>query len=463
MLVSRLFTNMIRWESTEEAQSREETFEMRLSFAILRSERLRLIILIILAFGVVLQAFGTEYLIPKSSRPLRGFFQNFSLAKWGFIILGAMIYEIIALSFVQKALTTRRMPPKIVRFLSAMLEVSFPTMLMLTQGPNIHQLYAAHTPMILVYGIFITLSTLQLHFAISAMTGFVAAAGYFFVCWSTLPIHGTIVPMQENYFFVSPLLPLAKSGLIFGSGIVAGFVAIQLRKTLTGTLVAQEEKNNIIGMFGQYVSPSVVEKLMEEHLSIADDLTGEVRQVTVMFLDIRDFTAFAEKKSPQDVVRYLNTIFGKCIEIINENNGIVNKFLGDGFMAVFGAPFSGGSVSQDAINAVRAMQAILIRIEGLYTSGTIPETRVGIGLHSGEAVIGSVGSQERKEYTIIGDTVNLASRIEQLTKQFGISALMTDSVYQYLPEELRKEVSCSPLPPVQVKGRLESVRIFRAM
>lgn len=463
MLFRRLITTFIRWESQDKAQLQEETFEMRLSLAILKSERLRLIIIIFLAFAAVVQAFGTEYLVPQSSRPLRGIFQNFSLAKWGFIVLGAMIYEIIALGFVQKALTTKQLPPDIIRFFSAVLEVSFPTMLMLTQGPTIHPLYAAHTPIILIYGIFITLSTLQLHFAVSAMTGFVAAAGYFFVCWQTLPIHGTLAVMQENYFYASPLIAFSKSFLIFGSGIIAGFVAMQLRRTLIRTLVAQEEKNSIVGMFGQYVSPSVVEKLMEERESISGELTGEERYVTVMFLDIRDFTTFAEKRSPQDVVKYLNTLFEHCIAIINEHNGIVNKFLGDGFMAVFGAPFSGGSVSQDTINAVSAMQTILSKIDALSASGAIPETRVGIGLHTGLAVTGSVGSEERKEYTIIGDTVNLASRIEQLTKQFGVRALMTDAVYQHLPEDLRQRILCSPLPPMQVKGRTESVRIFRAM
>jgi adenylate cyclase len=464
MLYSRLVQKFIRWESERETQSQEETFELRLSLEILKSERFRLILMIGIALIATAQAFGTELIVPKEIRPLRGVFNNFSLMKWGYFMLSAALYEVVALAITQKALSTRRLPPRIIRFANAMLEVSFPTMLMLTQGPTIHPLYAAHTPILLFYALLITLSTLQLNFGMSFFTGLVAGAGYFLVCWQTLPIHGTIAATQDNYFYVSPMIAFAKSFLLFGIGIVAGLVGMQLRRTLVGALMSQEERNNIVSMFGQYVSPSVAEKLMEQRDEISDDLTGEERHVTVMFLDIRDFTTFSENRAPQDVVRYLNTILGHCISIINEHNGIVNKFLGDGFMAVFGAPFSSGSESQDAHNAVHAMQTILSKIDALNASGAIPETRVGIGLHTGLAVTGSVGSDERKEYTIIGDTVNLASRIEQLTKHFAVRALMTEAVYAHLSDELRIRVRCSPpLPPVHVKGRAESVTVYSAM
>lgn len=445
------------------AQSQEGSFELRLSLEILKSERFRLIILIGLGVIAAGQAFSTEYLIPQTTRPLSGVFRNFSLARWGLFMLGAVVYETIALGFVQKALKTRRMPPEIVRYLSIVVEVSFPTMLMLLLGASIHPIYAAHTPIILLYTIFITLSILQLHFAASALSGFVAGTGYFFVCWNTLPIHGEVKVTLENYYFASSTIVFAKSFLLFGIGIVTGLVAYQLRKTLIRSLITQEEKNAIIGMFGQYVSPSVAEKLIEQKQHFKAELTGEERRVTVMFLDIRDFTAFSEKRSPQDVVEYLNTIFGHCVSIINDNNGIVNKFLGDGFMAVFGAPFSSGSAKLDVHNAVRAMQEILKTIDELNLNGQIPETRIGIGLHTGIAVTGSVGSDERKEYTIIGDTVNLASRIEQLTKQLSARALLTDAVYEHLDDEIRQNIACKPLAPVKVKGREEAVTLYQAL
>ncbi len=145
----------------------------------------------------------------------------------------------------------------------------------------------------------------------------------------------------------------------------------------------------------------------------------------MMFLDIRNFTKFAESRQPEEVVNYLNTLFDFMIEIINQNNGIINKFLGDGFMAVFGAPVSDG---QDCRNAVNAAMAIIKRLDEEVKAGTIPHTTAGIGIHAGPAVTGNVGSSQRKEYTIIGDVVNMASRIEQLNKQYGSQVLISDEV-----------------------------------
>jgi len=143
-----------------------------------------------------------------------------------------------------------------------------------------------------------------------------------------------------------------------------------------------------------------------------------VRDVTIMFVDIRDFTTFAEHRTPAEVVEYLNTLFRAMIQLVTANHGIINKFLGDGFMACFGAPLSNG---HDTLNAVRAAVEIAAVVERLNAGGVIPSTRIGIGLHSGPAVTGSVGSDERKEYTIIGDTVNpgIASRAAQQAVWIG--------------------------------------------
>src|SRR5262249_14569600 len=163
---------------------------------------------------------------------------------------------------------------------------------------------------------------------------------------------------------------------------------------------------------GQHVSPAVVDRLLEQRA----DVKSEVRDVCVMFLDVRNFTAFAEKRTPEEVVEYLNSLFDFMIDSVNRHHGIVNKFLGDGVMAVFGAPLSDG---KECVHAIDAAQEILAQIEEMVESGRIPPTRVGIGLHFGKALIGNVGSGARKEYTVIGDAVNVAARIEQLNKELG--------------------------------------------
>jgi adenylate cyclase len=143
------------------------------------------------------------------------------------------------------------------------------------------------------------------------------------------------------------------------------------------------------------------------------------------------------------------------INIVNRNHGIINKFLGDGFMAVCGAPFSDGFDSQ---NAVKASKEILQKLKEEIEAGTILPTTVGIGLHTGNAVTGNIGSIQRKEYTIIGDVVNLASRIESLNKEFNSQFLISNTVKEALGDAGNDAVS---LGKVIVKGRAESVEIFK--
>ena len=157
---------------------------------------------------------------------------------------------------------------------------------------------------------------------------------------------------------------------------MCGFVGAQIRRRLVASLATLTERNRVVGMFGQYVSPAVVDQLLTRPVEAA----GEVRDVTIMFLDIRGFTAFAEHRTPTEVVDYLNTLFGAMIALVNANHGIINKFLGDGFMACFGAPLSDG---RDTQNAVRAALEIAQTVERMSADGTIAPTRIGIGLHAG--------------------------------------------------------------------------------
>jgi adenylate cyclase len=143
------------------------------------------------------------------------------------------------------------------------------------------------------------------------------------------------------------------------------------------------------------------------------------------------------------------------INIVNRNHGIINKFLGDGFMAVFGAPFSNGL---DSCNAVNASKEILQKLKEEIEAGSILPTTVGIGLHTGNAVTGNIGSIQRKEYTIIGDVVNLASRIESLNKQFNSQFLISGTVKEAIGDAGNDAVS---LGEVIVKGRAEPVEIFK--
>jgi adenylate cyclase len=174
-----------------------------------------------------------------------------------------------------------------------------------------------------------------------------------------------------------------------------------------------------------------------------------------MFLDIRDFSRLANDHSPSEVMSYLNILFGFMIPVINEHHGIINKFLGDGFMAVFGAPIKD---DKQCHHAVDAAMKILGHVEQLKVEGRIPPTRLGIGLHIGRVITGNVGGTERKEYTIIGDAVNLASRIEQATKQLGGQLLVSQAVAAMIAGA---KYTAQDMGLIELKGQAQPVRLFK--
>lgn len=364
------------------------------------------------------------------------------------VFLIGLSYEVVAYTLVGRLLQQGRQMALWVRYVNALVETSFPTIIIAVSSGLIGPTNALSAPPSLAYFLFVVLATLRLDAGLCVFTGLVAATEYFFLARFLL---GDITPKSLDMALSAPLFYFGKSVLLLAGGILAGIVARQLRRQFARTLEAVQERQHVVEMFGQYVSPAVVDILVTQKVEIQ----GEMRHVCMMFLDIRDFTAYSEKRNPADVVRYLNTLFAFMVEIVNQHNGMVNKFLGDGFMAVFGAPLSDG---RDVQNAVTAAQALIAKVNELSAAGHIPLTRVGIGLHAGEAVTGNVGSAERKEYTIIGDVVNLASRIEQLNKQFGSQVLVSEAVWQTLQPP---PSGAKPLGPVMVKGHAEPVPIYQ--
>lgn len=334
------------------------------------------------------------------------------------------------------------------RYAHTLAECSAVTLVFLYEFTVFPPVVALTLPTIFGYFAIIILSTLRLDMRLSLFAGAIASAQYL-----ALALHAVNQPLPPGY---EPILAAmsqhgGKAVILLGSGVIAGLVGGELRRQFTRLFQTQEERQRVVDVFGRHVSPSVVNKLLEQ----PTELSSEVRHVCVMFLDIRNFTTFSERRTPSEVVTFLNQLFGFMIEEVNRHQGIVNKFLGDGFMAVFGAPLSDG---RDSRNAVEASRAILAKLDQMVKSGAIPATRVGIGLHSGDAVTGTVGSPERKEYTVIGDVVNLASRIESLNKELNSQVLISGAVWKELPEG---SVPGTPRGPMKVKGREEAVEIIQ--
>ena len=204
-------------------------------------------------------------------------------------------------------------------------------------------------------------------------------------------------------------------------------------------------------MFGQHVSPAVVNQLLTQPTGFQ----SELRDVCILVLDIRGFTAFAETASPDAIVNYLNRLWGKAVEIVNRHHGIVNKFLGDGFMAVFGAPLQQDDHADRGLASALGMHARQAELNRRWRLAQLPEFRLGIGLSTGEVAAALLGSEERLEYTVVGDTVNLAQRLQQWAGPGQI--VLSDPTWA----ALRRPVEAERLPPAHVKGRNAPVGAHR--
>lgn len=208
-------------------------------------------------------------------------------------------------------------------------------------------------------------------------------------------------------------------------------------------------EKRIKSLLNQQLSGAVADEL----LASKDEQKVERRFVCVMFLDIRDFTPFAEKRKPEEIIEYQNQVFGFMIDTVIKHKGIINQIMGDGFMATFGAPVS---TDNDCRQAYLAANEIIMSVKEKSARKEIPSTRVGVGLHAGYVVAGNVGTDDRKQYSITGNTVILAARLEQLNKEFGTSLVMSREVYDHLPDELKEPIEFTK---VKVKGRSEEMEV----
>lgn len=215
------------------------------------------------------------------------------------------------------------------------------------------------------------------------------------------------------------------------------------------------ERDKLKNTLGKYMTEAVVDHLLSGKLQLG----GETLPVTVLFTDIRGFTSISEKMDAQGLVKVLNEFFGEMVTIVMEEDGVVDKFIGDAIMAVFGAPVP---KPDDAVHAVRAAVRMQQKVEELSRSVEargLPPVRMGVGIHTGEVVAGNIGSEKRMEYTVIGDTVNLASRLESSTKELGVNILVSEATY----ELVKDVVEARPVRELTVRGRGQAVMTYEIL
>ncbi|OGC50426.1 hypothetical protein A2716_04440 [candidate division WWE3 bacterium RIFCSPHIGHO2_01_FULL_40_23] len=271
--------------------------------------------------------------------------------------------------------------------------------------------------------------------------------------------------LLEFVIFLGLLLVVNLIGLfVFDFGVSFPFVQINILFAVVYVyfiaykyLVESREKRFIQKAFAQYVNPPLLKKLVEHHEALK--LGGEQKVMTVLFSDIRGFTTLSEKMTPEELINLVNDYLDNMCEVILSNNGTIDKFIGDAIMAFWNAPLD------DFLHQMNAVKTAVRMDEKLKKLSTEDERfsdlHIGVGLNTGTMVVGNVGSRRRFDYTVLGDNVNLGSRLEGLTKKYGVSVIVSESVLEGISAD--GEVIFRMLDEVIVKGKSKPVKIYQPL
>ncbi len=233
----------------------------------------------------------------------------------------------------------------------------------------------------------------------------------------------------------------------------------EMSDAIDGMTAGLRERELLKGVLTRYLSYQVAEKVIRS--GVVPELKGERRPITVLFLDIREFTAMADRMSSEEVVALLNEFFERMIDVIFQGQGTLDKFTGDGLMALYGAPLEDAGQAEHAVEAAVRMQVEMRKLVARWEEQGRHRSlfSMGIGINSGAATVGNIGSTQRMDYTAIGDTVNLASRLETATKEFDVDILISESTYQAVKGKFKTK----SLGKISVKGRADPVSVYAVL
>jgi adenylate cyclase len=228
----------------------------------------------------------------------------------------------------------------------------------------------------------------------------------------------------------------------------------EVSRTINQMVDGLRERDMVKSAFARFVSQQVMDSILQN--GALPVLHGDRLKITALFSDIRGFTTISETRKPEEVVEILNEYFRCMVDIVFRNKGTLDKFMGDGLMVIFGAPTSDTQQEDHAVRAAIEMQQELRRLSKKWESEAKPPIHIGIGINTGFAVVGNIGSEERMEYTAIGDTVNTAARLESATKEHGVDILISDATRESLSQAFETKAVGS----IHVKGRVEAVMTY---
>ena len=217
-------------------------------------------------------------------------------------------------------------------------------------------------------------------------------------------------------------------------------------------------RKKIKSMFDQYVPPAYIEKMIQSAKGV--ELKTERKEMSVLFADIRNFTTLSEQFTPEELSDFLNEYLTEATAIIFENKGTIDKYVGDMVMALWNAPLEDEHHAVNAVTSALQLISLTYKLSEQFAEKNWPEIRVGIGISTGEMVVGDMGSTYRKAYTVLGDAVNLGARIESLTKHYGVDILVASNTYDVI---VKQGVICRKIDRIKVKGKKNAVDIYQPL
>jgi len=348
-------------------------------------------------------------------------------------------YQKIRLAYLAR----KEIEPNYYKVLTVTVGASIPFVCILIQSLHL-SLEKAYTNVSLIEHIpFMLLSVLYLRFWLCFYAALIASLGRLLLLFLILSFSEVDKKLPDHAWGIAEILL---------SGFIMGTIALLLRKMIESAIAVASEKSRLQDIFGRFVSKDVADQIISKDLKMG----GDNINASVLFLDVRNFTHRSSTMAPEDAVAFLNLLFNFTVAEVEKAGGMVNKFLGDGFMAVFGAPIT---LTNSCNASVLCAIGVFEKLQEFNTSRTGEIVRLGIGINYGPMVAGVMGTDSRKEYTVIGDIVNTASRIESLNKEFGTSLLISQSVYDNLDAYLKEQFES--MPPAMVKGKDQPISIYK--
>ncbi|MBT8386025.1 MAG: adenylate/guanylate cyclase domain-containing protein [Ignavibacteria bacterium] len=425
------------------AKTSNTSFEDLIQIEVLKSEKFRGLLLsgiiVVMLIGILVNSYYLNFLERDLIEP----FSWFILILFGLLIRSILVRKFQVIWFKK----SRRRYLSFL-YINTFIETSIPTVVIIVFASSYNPATALISPIVFFYFLFIILSIFDLELKLSIFAGFVASVEYLILSLFYYDQHTFSGDLSILNMF--PLYA-AKSLFLLMAGVVAGIISLKIRKNIFSSFRTIEERNNLEKVFGQQISKEIVDEFIDNDLTI----TSRQRVATIMFLDIRNFSNFCEGKTPEEINKYQNEVLSFMIDIVKKNRGIVNQILGDGFMATFGAPVEDKNHSE---NSVKAANEIIQTLNIYNEEGNIAKTNVGIGIHCGEVITGNVGTEDRKQYSVTGNTVILAARLEQLNKEFNSSVIVSKDVIDNLKTEGIDFIS---LGDVTVKGFANPIEVFK--